>query len=871
MNPLLFKSTNNDFGLSMLNDNPFFLLCNHCKIFPEISLLNKEYVILECNNCNKSKKEKIKDISNYSSEWVSNEGFNDIKTKKYYTKTELYYSYFCENCKFEFSEKNLNIHKAHNIVHYDEVFNLNSLSLFSEKIKNNQTEKYKYINQTLINLDNMSIKDKNILPSLKKIISNILEIYYKDLEDEQNLISFFKIIFATFRIIENEKNKSIKNYISILSNIILLFKKETIDEFKIYIKPFINKYETICDSLSSEEINKLNNFIKIIPTTNGEDKMDLKNQNQFLENNIKYSSSIKKYITVEKAKNPDNYININEVINETDDIYKDLNTTNEDFILSLFGKYWEDIGIDISVSKKKDKNLNDIELASLQTLFSFGNQKKYELHFDFGQEINEKIINDEKEKEKFLYDYKMKIAEKLNIESDRLILTDVHRGSLGVFFKIINSTLKEVKSIFDLKNCLNIKKVEEKPLLEMLQISPDILYPKANRYDGWGLNETRGGEKYLPPINGWYGFGLNVLNKYDNGNNDWLDYQNTKIGEYSIAYLAINNLENKKTEIIEDLNDFSTNINDKIVNKLYVDDLNIRNKNEKCGDGVIVFQNPDFAENSAGFIDIFGYRIKIILMCRINPKKIKQPEHFPECWILDPNSIRPYRILIKKIPFSPLTDSQKNLLTTCVSPTDYIVNAIKSCDTSLIKLKNNNKFKSISTLDGKFVKDDFFAIRLYSSCYYSHINEYLRNQKILNTNVFNLNHIESWIYLLHLSLSRNYNVKNDTIVYRGVKLNFPPNIQIGSKFYFKEFISTSIKRDFSIKWINGKGTLMDITIKNNGINGHPNYCYYIEDITVSKNQYEVLISCLCYFQVTKREKKGEIDYVSLVCEGYLIP
>ena len=34
---------------------------------------------------------------------------------------------------------------------------------------------------------------------------------------------------------------------------------------------------------------------------------------------------------------------------------------------------------------------------------------------------------------------------------------------------------------------------------------------------------------------------------------------------------------------------------------------------------------------------------------------------------------------------------------------------------------------------------------------------------------------------------------------------------------------------------------MIIKIKNNGTNGHPNYCYYIEDITYTKNQYEVLI------------------------------
>ena len=63
---------------------------------------------------------------------------------------------------------------------------------------------------------------------------------------------------------------------------------------------------------------------------------------------------------------------------------------------------------------------------------------------------------------------------------------------------------------------------------------------------------------------------------------------------------------------------------------------------------------------------------------------------------------------------------------------------------------------------------------------------------------------------------------------------------------------------------------MIIKIKNNGTNGHPNYCCYIEDITYTKDQYEVLISSHCYFTVSKIIRKEQIDYVYLICEGYLI-
>ena len=99
---------------------------------------------------------------------------------------------------------------------------------------------------------------------------------------------------------------------------------------------------------------------------------------------------------------------------------------------------------------------------------------------------------------------------------------------------------------------------------------------------------------------------------------------------------------------------------------------------------------------------------------------------------------------------------------------------------------------------------------------------------------------------------------------------FPKDIGIGSKFYFREFISTSTREDFCEEWIDYQGTIMEIKIKNNEINGYPNYCYYIEDITISEEQYEVLISSHCYFTVTNIKHENKIDYVSLICEGNLI-
>ena len=548
--------------------------------------------------------------------------------------------------------------------------------------------------------------------------------------------------------------------------------------------------------------------------------------------------------------------------------------------LSLLGKCIQNNGIELNISKTEEKKFKNIELASIQSLFSLGSQKKFEFHFDFGKEINQKILESKEEQEKFLNEWKTKISQKLNINSKNLILTDVHHGCVGVYGSVINSTKKQEEAILSLGGFGNITKVGKKPILEVLQINSIILDPKWDRNKGWGINETRGGEKYIPPLD-WCGIGLNVKNRYDNGNNDWLDYRNRK-GEFAVAYLGINNCLESKTQIINDLNSYIQKINNCLTEKLFQEEEDIRRKNffstNKCGDGVCLFQDPKYAENYAGVIDILGFQIKILLMCRVNPKKIRQPKSFPEFWILNPtpDEIRPYRILIKKISISPLND---NCITGSTKPVDYIMSAIKSNDQSFYNLSLNKDFTPYAYINSQ-KNLNYFAIRLYSSIYYKFINNYLRKKTILkkiittdNNEVKGLteSQLKSWICCLHLELKNNKNVKNNQIVYRALRnIKFPSDIGIGSKFYFREFTSTSIKKSFALDWMRGqKGTILIIKLTNNGTNGHQNYCFYIEGITVSKAQYEVLLSSHCYFTLTKRDYGKDIEYVNLTCEGYL--
>ena len=143
-------------------------------------------------------------------------------------------------------------------------------------------------------------------------------------------------------------------------------------------------------------------------------------------------------------------------------------------------------------------------------------------------------------------------------------------------------------------NFKEIKNIEEKPLLEGCQLSTDIFDPNCKYPDSsWGINETRGGEKYIPP-SGWFGYRLKVGEKYDNGNNIWLKY-NDKEGVFAIAYLGLSNIYRNQKNLEQFLNE----INSEKVLKMgyeqtYKDDINIKtnskNEYDKCGNESIYFK-----------------------------------------------------------------------------------------------------------------------------------------------------------------------------------------------------------------------------------------------------------------------------------------
>ena len=812
------------------NINFFEPLCQNCNSLLNIYIKDEKTLLLKCRYCLKTKSEKISDLcsKSYDMFWIKN-----VKNEKYQ--------------KYKFKK----------------YINFNPDSLFNDCDKD-INDKYIIVKKIIDNLNQNYTNGNNYNSNfLKEVISNILKYFFYNISIQLNLFLLSKIIYS----ISNKSIilKIIKNY----------FCKKEVIKFKDRVKKEEEKYLLFYDDLSKEEINIINENISNIF------KPDSLKNKKYLENNLLFTSAIKKYISSKKIKIPYDSININESLNNFNDLICSVyDSSNRNFILSLLGKCLEENGIEVYISKKENKDFENIELASLQSLVSFVTQKKYELHFDFGENVNKNILYNPSYRQNFLRNMKMKLSEKLNISSDNIIFTNIHHGSLGSDLVLLNSTNENEDKIKSLEqdNDLNIERIKEKPFLDALEISPKILDPLGDRYSDWGENEIRGGEKYIPPGKGWIGIGLNVLGKYDNGDNSWLDYRNRN-GEFAIAYLGFNNFKNEKQQIISD-NNIAQNIIQLQKEKLYKNEKDIRDKTffnifrRNCGDGICLFQNPDYAEFSAGILEINKFKIKILLMCRVNPKKIRQPENHNYCWILNPTSdeIRPYRILIKKIPISALTGELNNKIITTNFPINYVISAINTRDLFFYNysLKNSN-LNALNIEEGtnEEFKNDISVIRLYTGDDFRYINNYLRSKE-LYPELFSERSIRSWIFCLQLALKRNKNVEENTIVYRGINgRKFPSEIGIGSKFYFREFFSTSIEEE-KAKQFAGKdfGTIMTICIKNNGTNGKDNYCYYVEDITLNKEEYEVIISSHCYYTVIGIDRGNKLDYVTLICEGY---
>jgi hypothetical protein len=287
-------------------------------------------------------------------------------------------------------------------------------------------------------------------------------------------------------------------------------------------------------------------------------------------------------------------------------------------------------------------------------------KKKYELKFDFGEERNDQLLNDEKEFEKFKENLKIKISRDYNIPINKIIITYPQKGSfeVQVIFQddeFNNLDLEEFKKKFqdekDFEELKNLKEIHTDIIMGACKLSKNQLDSRGNRTDGWRVGEKRGNKPYDPPL-GWIGIGLKVLDKYED--NIWIGMNNAK-EEWCVAYHGVGYSEN--SDNVKKITGLIYNGSFKPGKRQAHDNCNDQfHPGKKVGEGVYCTPTIKTAEEYAGISEINGVRYKTVLMARVKPEAIR---HCDDCfdsrapynyWVVNgtTDEIRPYRILYKK-------------------------------------------------------------------------------------------------------------------------------------------------------------------------------------------------------------------------------
>ena len=416
---------------------------------------------------------------------------------------------------------------------------------------------------------------------------------------------------------ENEKIKTL--FLKSIKNII--------EDILIKTNYILNKEMTkksILNSNSSKNL-QIDYIIKIIKYPYIKNFKDLNSQIDFLkEINLNAEREMN-----DNNENLDNSFHISEV--------------NKELILTI-----KDIFIDENI------NLFKSALSSLDKNFYLDDESYEKLEINKNDEIKKNFYYSIEKNDSIAYTKKSSIEEIINsfkINS----LNDNNNKALFInksfcidnfirtkefsdyTFEKIRNDFPNIYQLIEYKLIVNDYFCNQCDIKNYLDFRGNFIIPNKN------LNLYRGTEKYDPPY-GWIGIGLKVLGKYDN--DDWITKKD-KSSKWAIAYHGVGRISSYD-EIIFILKKIITKEGLKPgQSQIKFHSMDIRHKGKKIGTGVYLTQRIDIAEEYSGLIMINNKLYKIVLMARVLIDKIKEPEDF-NYWILNPDYIRVYRILLKE-------------------------------------------------------------------------------------------------------------------------------------------------------------------------------------------------------------------------------
>ena len=458
-------------------------------------------------------------------------------------------------------------------------------------------------------------------------------------------------------------------YDNLLSNLYdepeIINKKEEIIEEKIKSKEYVSKLDV------PKEIEKITKIITTSITKHDLEVVQLNNpkkeeerqkeietisenllnskmtQITYIENVSSFGSNVKNSIIYETFHNPEKFVKKEEAENSNEGSTLFI----EGALLSLLGNN------DITCAITKDTKSENEAKTTLQLVTS-GEvfRKKINISSDYGEEKNAEILSSEEEKQKFISQKKKEFSIVFNCPENKILITNLRSNSMDYDLMIEGRepTDEELEKIAKDKA---VKDIRMARLIEGCIIMPHMFDSRGDNKDGgWGIGQKRGPPGYLinydPPI-GYIGYGLRVLNQYDNGDNTWLDYSNV-YGEWYIAYHGTQ--IDAAQSIISggfragqgQVHEFDNNINP-LSNAQY----NI------CGRGVYCSPIIKETEGYGQGVRIQNKDYYFTFMCRVNPYQVRICGGYKNYWIVSGDNlndlnakkfdseIRPYRILLK--------------------------------------------------------------------------------------------------------------------------------------------------------------------------------------------------------------------------------
>ena len=424
---------------------------------------------------------------------------------------------------------------------------------------------------------------------------------------------------------------------------------------------------------------------------------------------VQYGFDLQKRIEKEKEEHPENFIKIEEAIKKKDTNKKLYVLGQLGKSLENMGI---EVAIDKTEGKNDDDSLIINQIISSGMVKGRKYEIHYEDDVDIKKKY-EIINNENGEQEKFIEKMKNFLSESIKVPKNEIFIGNIRKGCIAydavLKGKYDRDKIKElaknkkIKSIYE-KNILGVCKLTPDMLDEKGNRDPKD-WPKST--------ETRGGMPYYPPTNNWVGYGLKVLGQYDNGNDNWIAMDGNKnewaVAYHGTSTSAVKPIckkdgkfystveegaKQQKCSEMEDVNERSENYGKKCGEGAYasphleyasqyfkgamimcrVNPNKIRipkgpyEKNELITDGtrntirpyrLLVNINKKsqnsyrLCEEGAYCSPHFEYAIcyfkGVIIMCRVNPNKLRIPsgDYGKTEWITEGtrNSVRPYRIL----------------------------------------------------------------------------------------------------------------------------------------------------------------------------------------------------------------------------------